>query len=145
MGAAKVFFGAHIQVIMMIHIQYGVNPCNGWNADGPGRKAWIYICVIGAVDMEQTVVNAFKRKVLPCKLNGWVGLQGHSLRILAVSEHQTIVRHTCNHRLFSIVRRFFINNTGQGNNFVGRKFQACRLVYTLHVPKVFILFLQPFK
>ena len=85
MGAAKIFLGTHIQVIMVIHVQHGINSGDRRYADWSWRKTWIYVCIIGAMDVEQIIIYAFEREIFPCELNSWVGLQGHSFRIFSIS------------------------------------------------------------
>ena len=56
MGAAKIFLGTHIQVIMVIHVQHGINSGDGRYTDWSWRKSRIYVCIIGAMDVEQIII-----------------------------------------------------------------------------------------
>ena len=116
--AAEILFGAHVKIIVANTIQYSVNTCNRRDADWARWQTWVLVCVVWALNIEQIVVYSLQVKALPGKFNCWVGLQRHSLWIFSITKHQTVVVHSCNHRLFLIVGCFLVNNTCKSNYFV---------------------------
>ena len=56
MCAGEVSFGAHIQVIVMLVVQYGIQSCNTGNTDRAGGESYIQVGVIGTFLLEASAM-----------------------------------------------------------------------------------------
>ena len=121
-GATEIILGAHVEIVVMNAIEHSINTCDGRNADRAGREPRVFVGVVGALDGEQIVVDAFEFETLPSKFYRGVSLQRHTFGILGIAQFQAVVVHACNHGLFIVVGCFLINNAGQGYHLVVGKY-----------------------
>ena len=79
-GAAEILLGAHIEILVLYMVEYGINAGNRWNADWARRKTWILVGVVWTLDVQEVVVDTLQFETLPGELDGWVSLQWHTFR-----------------------------------------------------------------
>ena len=129
----------------MHHVQHGVDTGDRGYAYGPWGQSGINVGIVRAVHVEQVVIDSLQGKVLEGKLDGRVGLKGHTLRIFGVAEHETVVVHAGNHRLFTIVGCLLIDDARQCSYLNGRKFQRLSFLHPCVIPEFLVLFLHALK
>ena len=76
----KVLFGAHIQVVVLDMVQYGIDTDDGRDTDGAGRQADVPVSVVGAFYVQVVMVNSSEGEIAQGKLDRRVGLQGMPVR-----------------------------------------------------------------
>ena len=75
---AEVFLGAHIDVVVVLVVEYGIQIfCHG-DADGAWGQTFVFIGVVRTVGGEHAVENAADAEVLQGELHRGVRLQQHA-------------------------------------------------------------------
>ena len=90
MRSAEIFLCAHIEIVVMHMIEHGINASNARDANRAWRKTGILIGVVWTVDMQEIVVDSLELKLLPCELDGWIGLQRHTVRVLGIDRKSVV-------------------------------------------------------
>lgn len=65
----KVLFGAHIQVVVLDMVQYGIDTDDGRDTDGAGRQADVPVSVVGAFYVQVVMVNSSEGEIAQGKLD----------------------------------------------------------------------------
>lgn len=76
--AREIFFGAHVEVIMLCMIQYAFYSLNGSNADRTGRKPRVLVSIVRTFYLQVFVQNASQSEFLQTEFDGRIGLEWHS-------------------------------------------------------------------
>ena len=77
-AAGEVFFGTHVEVVVVFIIQHGVQSFRGRNTDGAGGETGVQVGVIGRVERQVGIRHPLPAEVSHGKAHCWVGLQGHT-------------------------------------------------------------------
>ena len=76
--AREIFFGAHVEVIMLCMIQYAFYSLNGSNADRAGGKSGVLVSIVRTFYLQVFVQNASQPEFLQTEFDGRIGLEWHS-------------------------------------------------------------------
>lgn len=74
MSTGKIFFGTHVNVVVLGMVKYCVQTYGRRNADGTGRQAEVAVSVVGRINCEVCIGDSSQAEVLQCKLYGGVSL-----------------------------------------------------------------------
>ena len=77
--ARKIFFGTHEDIIMLFVVQDCLKRTDAWHVDWAGWQTFVFVGIIGRINLLVLIKDALKTEVANRKDKGWVGLQGNTL------------------------------------------------------------------
>ena len=135
--AGEVVFGAHVKVLVLFVLEYGVDAADGGHADGAGGESGVQVGVVGGFGLEVFGEDAVDGEVADGKFDGGIGLQAHA----AVETVEVKPRYT---GLFVLANGFFIYYGGECGDLQGGEAQRVGLAEAFFVPKFVVFVVHPF-
>ena len=126
-----VFFGTHVDVVVLVVVEDRFNGSFRGNAYGAGREAVVFVGVVGRVDTQVLPEYAFDAEVTDGKFDGRVGLQGNAL-----SQPVDVEPRNDRHLVGDIGLLF--DNRGECGDLYGAEARFPRFLATLVGPIPFI-------
>ena len=114
MGAREVFLGTHVDVVVVLVVEDGIDACDGGDADGTWRQSGYSVGIVGRGGLQVYVEHTADGEVAYGIDDGGVALQEDaSMEAVHIESG-----YAC---LFAVVGGLAVDDAGEGDDFVLRQ------------------------